>query len=212
MTKVGILGSGQVGQALAAGFRKHGYEARIATRNPAKLKEFSAKSGVASGSFADVANWGEMLVLCVKGTAALGTAKEVAAALKGKTIMDTTNPIAEAPPVDGVIPYFTGPNDSLMEQMQAAVPEARFVKCFSIVGAAKMVDPVFQGGKPTMFICGNDAKARKDVTKVLDQFGWETSDLGNAIAARAIEPLAMLWCIPGFKQNHWTHAFKLLWD
>ncbi len=212
MTRVGILGSGEVGRTLAGGFKKHGYEARIATRDPAKLNDFSAKSGVTSGSFADVAAWGEMLVLCVKGTAALGAVKELAGALKGKTVLDTTNPIAEAPPVDGVIPFFTGPNSSLMEQLQSAAPDARFVKCFSSVGAAKMVNPSFKGGKPTMFICGNDDKARKDVTRVLDQFGWETSDLGGAIAARAIEPLAQLWCIPGFRQNHWTHAFRLLWD
>jgi len=73
-----------------------------------------------------------------------------------------------------------------------------------------MVNPQFKGGKPTMFICGNDAAARKTVTTVLDQFGWETADMGVAAAARAIEPLCMLWCIPGFLQNDWTHAFKLL--
>ncbi len=212
MTRVGILGSGEVGRTLAGGFKRHGYEARIATRDPGKLKDFSAKSGVASGTFADVAAWGEMLVLCVKGMAALGAVKDLGAALTGKTILDTTNPIAEAPPVDGVIPLFTGPNGSLMEQLQSAAPLAHFVKCFSSVGAATMVNPVFKGGKPTMFICGNDDRARKDVTRVLDQFGWETSDLGGAIAARAIEPLAQLWCIPGFRQNHWTHAFRLLWD
>jgi predicted dinucleotide-binding enzyme len=114
--------------------------------------------------------------------------------------------------VDGVVQFFTGPNDSLLEQLQAAQPETRFVKCFSVVGAAKMVDPVFKGGRPSMFICGNDAKARKSVTSVLDEFGWETFDMGSAVAARAIEPLCQLWCIPGFRQNHWTHAFKLLWD
>lgn len=211
--KIGVLGSGSVGQTLAAGFQKHGYEVRIATRHPDKLKDFSAGSGIAAGSFPDVAGWGEMLVLAVKGSAALASLKEIGAApMRGKTVIDTTNPIADAPPVDGVVQFFTGPNSSLLEQLQAAQPETRFVKCFSVVGAAKMVDPVFRDGRPSMFICGNDAEARKSVTGVLDEFGWETFDMGSAVAARAIEPLCQLWCIPGFKQNHWTHAFKLLWD
>jgi hypothetical protein len=84
------------------------------------------------------------------------------------------------------------------------------VKVFSSVGAAYMVDPKFKGGKPTMFICGNDEDAKQVVTKILDQFGWETADMGKVEGARAIEPLAMLWCIPGFLRNEWTHAFKLL--
>ena len=73
-----------------------------------------------------------------------------------------------------------------------------------------MVDPQFKDGKPTMFICGNDEHAKKQVSKILDQFGWEISDMGAVEAARAIEPLCILWCIPGFLQNSWTHAFKLL--
>ena len=78
------------------------------------------------------------------------------------------------------------------------------------VGNACMVNPQFAGGKPTMFICGNDAAAKKVVSGILDQFGWETADMGLSEAARAIEPLCMLWCIPGFLRNDWTHAFKLL--
>jgi predicted dinucleotide-binding enzyme len=73
-----------------------------------------------------------------------------------------------------------------------------------------MVNPKFAGGKPTMFVCGNDAAAKKTVWSILDQFGWETEDMGAIEAARAIEPLCMLWCIPGFRQNDWVHAFKLL--
>jgi hypothetical protein len=73
-----------------------------------------------------------------------------------------------------------------------------------------MVDPRFSGGKPSMFICGNDDAAKEIVTSILDQFGWETVDMGKVEAARAIEPLCMLWCIPGFIRNDWGHAFKLL--
>jgi len=126
-------------------------------------------------------------------------------------VIDATNPIADAPPVDGVIQFFTGPNESLMERLQKAFPQAKFVKAFSSVGAARMVNPSFAGGKPTMFYCGNDADAKAFVARVLEEFGWEGADMGGAVAARAIEPLAQLWCIPGFRQNSWTHAFKVFW-
>jgi predicted dinucleotide-binding enzyme len=127
-------------------------------------------------------------------------------------VIDTTNPISDGPPVDGVIPYFTGPNSSLLEQLQGAFPAVRLVKAFSSVGSARMVNPAFKGGRPTMFYCGNDEEAKAWVAKVLEQFGWDPADMGTAVAARAIEPLAQLWCIPGFRQNHWTHAFKLVWE
>ena len=128
---------------------------------------------------------------------------------RGKVVIDTTNPIG-GPPVGGVLQLFTGPNDSLMERLQRRAPKARFVKAFSCVGNAFMVNPDFGGQKPTMFICGSDAAAKTEVTKLLDQFGWETEDMGAVEAARAIEPLCMLWCIPGLTKGRWTHAFKLL--
>ena len=78
------------------------------------------------------------------------------------------------------------------------------------MGNPCMVNPHFDGGKPIMFICGNNEAAKKKVSGILDQFGWETADMGGVEAARAIEPLGMLWCIPGFLRNEWTHAFKLL--
>jgi predicted dinucleotide-binding enzyme len=112
--------------------------------------------------------------------------------------------------VNGVLSFFTSLDDSLMERLQRAYPAARFVKAFNSVGHDAMVSPKFKGGKPTMFICGNDEAAKKAVTGILDQFGWETADMGKAEAARAIEPLSILWCIPGFLRNDWSHAFKLL--
>jgi predicted dinucleotide-binding enzyme len=133
-----------------------------------------------------------------------------AAALAGKAVIDATNPIADAPPVNCVLSFFTTLDDSLMERLQKAVPGARFVKAFSSVGNAVMVNPAFKGGPPTMFICGNDAAAKADVTVVLKQFGWDAEDLGTAEAARVIEPLAILWCIPGFGKNDWMHALKVL--
>jgi 8-hydroxy-5-deazaflavin:NADPH oxidoreductase len=211
--RVGILGSGTVGKTLAAGFVKHGHEAMIGTREPAKLDDWNKTTPRARvGTPTEAAAFGEVLVLAVKGGAAaeaLDGANE--ANLRGKTVIDACNPIADAPPVHGVLPFSTGPNESLMEQLQKEFKDAHFVKAFNSVGAPGMVNPEFAGGiRPTMFICGNNEAAKKTVTEILDQFGWETADMGSAEAARAIEPLCMLWCIPGFTKNEWTHAFKLL--
>ena len=212
-TRVGIVGSGIVGQTLASGFIKHGYAVTIGSNTPAKREELKSKTnGKATiGSFEDAAAFGEIVVLAVKGTAAEAAVKAAGTAnLEGKTVIDTTNPIADAPPVNGVLKYFTSPNESLMERLQTLAPAAHFVKAFSCVGNAFMVNPDFNGVKPTMFICGNDAGAKRDVAAVLDQFGYEVADMGAVEGARAIEPLCMLWCIPGFLRNSWTHAFRLL--
>jgi len=210
--KVGILGSGDVAKSLAGGFVKHGHQVMLGTRDAGKLKDFvSGHDGAQTGSFADAAKFGEMLVLAVKGTAALHALQAAGAAnLANKPVIDTTNPIAEAPPTNGVLKFFTSHDQSLMERLQSALPDTHFVKAFNSVGNATMVDPQFPSGKPTMFICGNDDGAKAAVRGILDQFGWETADMGRAEAARAIEPLCMLWCIPGFLRNDWFHAFKLL--
>jgi hypothetical protein len=210
--KVGILGSGDVAKALAAGFLKHGHDLMLGTRTPAKLADLAAQSQKGRvGSFADAAKFGELIVLAVKGTVAVDALRAAGAAnLAGKPVIDATNPIADAPPANGVLKFFTNLDESLMERLQREFGSARFVKAFNSVGNACMVNPQFKGGKPTMFICGNDEAAKKTVSGVLDQFGWETADMGKAEAARAIEPLCMLWCIPGFLRNDWTHAFKLL--
>jgi len=209
--KIGIMGSGDVAKALAAGFLKHGHEVMLGTRDAAKLAGFVAEHpGAKLGSFADAAEFAQLAVLAVKGHAAADVLRSAAAGLAGKTVIDTTNPIAELPPVNGVLQYFTGPNESLLERLQREFPALRLVKAFNSVGSACMVDPQLAGGAPTMFIAGNDAAARAQVGGILQQFGWGVADMGQAEAARAIEPLAMLWCIPGFLRNDWEHAFKLL--
>ena len=211
--KIGILGSGVVGQTLASGFVKHGYEVMIGTRDANKLKEWKTRVGnkISIGGFKETAKFGEIIVLAVKGT----VAKEVlqmagAENLVGKTIIDATNPIADVPPENGVLKFFTTLDKSLMEELQSEFPKANFVKAFNSIGSAFMVNPDFNGEKPTMFICGNDNKAKKEVSQILNLFGFEVEDMGKVEAARAIEPLCMLWCIPGFLKNEWTHAFKLL--
>jgi len=210
--KIGILGSGGVARTLGAGFLKHGYEVMLGTREPAKLADWVKENPKGrAGSFGDVAKFAELVVLAVKGTVALDALRAAGAAnLEGKTVIDATNPITDAPPVNGVLNFFTNFNESLMEGLQREFPGARFVKAFNSVGAVMMVNPQFKGGKPTMFICGNDDEAKQQVAAILDQFGWETADMGKIEAARAIEPLCILWCIPGFSRNQWTHAFKLL--
>lgn len=213
MKRIAVLGSGTVGQVLADGFLKHGDAVMRGTRDPAKLAAWQGAAGpnASVGSFAEAARYGEVVVLAVKGDAAEAVLDLAGAeALAGKLVLDTTNPIAAAPPVNGVLRFFTTHDESLMERLQRRVPEARFVKAFSCVGNTLMVDPKLPGGPPTMFICGNDEAAKAEARGILDRFGWDTEDLGMAEAARAIEPLCILWCIPGFRRNSWGHALKLL--
>jgi 8-hydroxy-5-deazaflavin:NADPH oxidoreductase len=213
LSKIGVLGSGDVGQTLANGFIKHGYSVMMGSRSLEKLATWKKGVGekAATGSFSEAAAFGDIVVVAVKGTmaqAALGLAGEKN--LNGKTIIDVTNPIADAAPENGVLKYFTTLDKSLMEQLQAAFPKANFVKAFNSIGNAFMVNPDFGKIKPTMFIAGNSEQSKKDVAKILDQFGFEVEDMGKAEGARAIEPLCMLWCIPGMLRNEWAHAFKLL--
>ena len=213
MAKAGIIGSGVVAQSLGAGFAKKGWEVMLGTSKPEKLADWKSKAGAKAkiGSFADAAKFGELLVLAVKGPAAEEALRKAGLEnLRGKPVLDACNPIAEVPPEDGVLRFFTGPNESLLERLQKLAPEAKLVKAFSCVGSAFMVDPKFADGKPTMFICGDDAGAKKKAAELCESFGFEVADMGTAKAARAIEPLAMLWCIPGLRSNEWTHAFKLL--
>lgn len=210
--KIGILGSGDVAQSLGAGLRRKGHEVMLGTSAPTKLSQWAkATEGAKVGTFAEAAAFGQLVMLAVKGTAALAAIEAAGpAALACKTVIDSTNPIADTPPTDGVFAYFTGPNESLLERLQAKFADIRFVKAFNSVGHALMIDPKLDGGAPTMFIAGNDPDAKNAVSQLLRECGWEPADMGTATAARAIEPLCMLWCIPGLLRNEWAHAFKLL--
>ncbi|MGE0712895.1 MAG: NADPH-dependent F420 reductase [Planctomycetota bacterium] len=210
--KVGVIGSGQVGETLANGFLKHGHEVMRGSRDPGKLAAWVEGAGAKAsvGDMAQTAAFGELVVLAVKGSAAEAVVDLCGAGLAGKVVIDAANPISDAPPEGGVLRFFTDHSESLMERLQRRAPTARFVKAFSCVGSAFMVDPDFGGEQPTMFICGDDAAAKQVVTGILEDFGWETSDMGGAAGARAIEPLCILWCLPGFLRNEWAHAFRLL--
>jgi len=212
MAKVGILGSGDVGKTLAKGFLKHGYQVAIGTDQAEKLAEFKRENPqIETVTFEQAAQSGDIVVLCVKGTIAEKIIEKVKRHLSGKTVIDTTNPIADAPPENGVLKYFTSLEESLVERLQKIAPDAQFVKAFNSIGSGLMINPDFRDNtKPTMFICGNNDDAKKKVYEILEKFGFEIEDMGKAESARAIEPLCMLWCIPGFLRNEWAHAFKLL--
>jgi 8-hydroxy-5-deazaflavin:NADPH oxidoreductase len=210
--KIGIIGSGLVAQVLGSGFLNHGYEVMLGTRDIQKLNDWKVKENNQAkvGTTEEAVKFGEIIVLAVKGDAAEMLVRQLSGDLSGKTVIDTTNPIADAAPENGVLKFTTDLNQSLMEKLQKAVPTAHFVKAFSSVGSHLMVNPRLSGGQPTMFIAGNNETAKREVKEILTIFDWETADMGKAEAARAIEPLCMLWCIPGFIRNEWSHAFKLL--
>jgi len=212
MLKVGILGSGDVGKVLAKGFLKNGYQVAIGSDHPEKLAEFKRENPeMETATFEQAAQSGDIVVVCVKGTVAEKIVEKVKRHITGKTVIDTTNPIADAPPQNGVLKYFTSMEESLMERLQTIAPDAQFVKAFNSIGSALLVNPEFgDDTKPTMFICGNNDDAKKKVREILEKFGFEVEDMGKVESARAIEPLCILWCIPGFLRNEWSHAFKLL--
>jgi 8-hydroxy-5-deazaflavin:NADPH oxidoreductase len=212
MSKVGIIGSGDVGKTLAKGFLKHGYQVAIGSDHAEKLAEFKRENPqIETATFEQAAQSGDIVVLCVKGTVAEQIIEKVKRHLSGKTVIDTTNPIADAPPQNGVLKFFTSLDESLMERLQKIAPDAQFVKALNSIGSGLMINPNFgDNTKPTMFICGNNEDAKKKVYEILEEFGFEIEDMGKAESARAIEPLCILWCIPGFHRNEWTHAFKLL--
>jgi predicted dinucleotide-binding enzyme len=198
--RIGILGSGAVGPALARGLARHGHEVRIGTRKP-------DVDGLDTGSPSEVAGDADLVVLAVRGDAAVGVVSDLTAELDGKVLVDATNPLdtSTRPPV-----LYVGTTDSLGEQVQRAAPGARVVKAYNTVGNALMVDPDLPGGPPTMFVAGNDAAAKATVTELLEQTGWDVADLGRIEASRWLEAMCMAWTAYGFTSGSWNHAFKLL--
>jgi len=211
--KIGILGTGDVGRALATGFLSRGHDVLMGGREAAnpKAREWAASAGAraTAGTFADAAAFADAVVLATlwSGTEnALRLAKPEA--LAGKLVMDATNPLifaANAPPTLAL-----GHTDSGGEQVQRWIPKSRVVKVFNMVGHAEMVDPKFEHGPPDMFYCGNDAAAKRQVAEFLTAFGWRSMDLGGIEGARVLEPLCILWVLYGFKTNSWRHALAML--
>ena len=189
--RVGVLGSGEVGQALAAGYERHGHEVRTGNRT----------------TFAEVAEWAELCLLAVSGTVAVDVATQCADALKGKVLVDATNPLDLS---SGRAELFVLGDDSLGERVQRAAPGARVVKAYNTVNNQLMVDPVLPGGPPTMLLCGDDTGAKAVVSELLRQTGWDTSDLGGIECSRELEMLCLTWVRIGVQSGSWGHAFKVL--
>jgi len=213
--KIGIIGSGAVGQALGRGFAELGNEVMLGTRDPnaAKIHDWLTKTGkgTQAGTFEETARFGELIVFCPKFLAAEEIIKLAGKNnFTGKIVIDTTNPIADAPPENGVLKYVTGNNESGGELIQKWLPDSHVVKAFNSAGNSSMFRPKYEEGQPTMFICGNDADAKKKVTEILKDFGWDVIDSGSIKASNALEGLCIIWCAYGFLGGGWNHAFKLL--
>ncbi|HUR11725.1 MAG TPA: NAD(P)-binding domain-containing protein [Flavitalea sp.] len=212
--KIGILGSGTVAQVLAKGFITEGHPVMMGTRIPVKKDVVDWQKTLPTvqvGSFSEAAQYADIIILAAKGAAILDVLKLAGPEqFTGKVVIDVTNPISADPPINGVLKFFTRSDESLMEQIQAVIPGAYVVKAFNSIGSAFMYKPAFGSEKPTMFICGDNEEAKKTVTGILYVFGWEAEDMGSSVSARPIEQLCILWCLPGFLSNQWTHAFKLL--
>ncbi|MBN8584305.1 MAG: NAD(P)-binding domain-containing protein [Ignavibacteria bacterium] len=213
--KIGILGSGAVGKALAIGFTAEGHETMLGTRDPkaAKITEWLSGNGkgVKAGTFEQTAAYGEIIILCPL-YRAIDDVIELAGKknFEGKIVIDTTNPIAEEPPVNGVLKYVKTAEGSAGEHIQTLLPNAHVVKAFNSIGSAYMYKPKFEGGQPTMFICGNNEESKRSVTDILTAFGWDVMDSGGIEASAALEGLCIIWCARGFREGEWNHAFKLL--
>ena len=210
--QIGILGSGDVGQALGAGFLKLGHDVKLGSRDPKKLQAWADKAGkrASAGSLEDTARFADIAVLATAWSGTENTLKLANGAtnLAGKLVMDVTNPILneEGKPMRLAL----GHTDSGGEQVQRWLPQSKVVKAFNTVGFDDMVDPKFAGGPPDMFICGDDASARQVVAGICKNFGWGVIDVGGIEGARLLEPLCMLWVEYGMRTENWNHAFKML--
>jgi 8-hydroxy-5-deazaflavin:NADPH oxidoreductase len=212
--RVGVLGSGEVGRRLAAGFAGRGHEAMIGSRDPDKpeLREWLAGdgSGIEAGTFADTAAHGELVVLAVLGNAAEEAIADASPDnFKGKVVIDAMNPLDFS---GGFPPKLSiAGEDSLGERVQRALPDARVVKAFNTIGNPYFVDPSFSEGQPTMFIAGNDQSAKDTVRDVLTDFGWsDTVDIGGIEGSRELEAMCIVWVKIGGARGAWDHGFKLL--
>lgn len=211
--RVGILGSGMVGQSLARGFAGLGYDVKVGTRDISKLEKWQKELNspkVSLGSFAEAASFGEALVIATHGVTTLA-AIDMAGKEKfgGKMVIDATNPLDFS---KGVPPRFAAElGNSLGEQIQRFIPQAKLVKAFNTVNALTMINAHLEEGRPDLFIAGNDDSAKKWVEELAQKWGWNSCvDIGGITESFWLEAFAMLWIIYGFKNNHWTHAFKLL--
>jgi 8-hydroxy-5-deazaflavin:NADPH oxidoreductase len=213
-TRVGVLGTGEVGRRLADGFRSRGHDVMIGSRDPGKpeLRDWLSGrgAGIAAGTFEETAAHGELLVLAVLGNAAEEAISDAGRDnFSGKVVIDATNPLDFSggfPPKLSI----TG-ETSLGEQIQHALPDAKVVKAFNTIGSPYFVDPRFTDGQPTMLIAGENESAKSVVRDVLGDFGWsDTVDIGGIEGSRELEAICIAWVKIGGARGAWDHGFKLL--
>ncbi|MEW6582652.1 MAG: NAD(P)-binding domain-containing protein [Actinomycetota bacterium] len=197
--RIAVLGTGMVGIALAGKLHALGHEVTMGAREAGneKAREWAhaAGSGAREGSFADAASFGEIVVNCTAGTHSLDALDAAGAGnLAGKVLVDVANPLDFS---RGMPPTLTVANtDSLGERIQRRFPQARVVKALNTVNCAVMVDPAAVPGPHHLFVCGDDAAAKRTVTDLLATFGWPADrviDLGGITAARGTEMFLPLW-------------------
>lgn len=207
--RIAVIGSGNVGRTLAAGFASRGHDTVLASRNPRsdELVSWSASTGVATAEPEAAAAAAEVVVLA---TAWGGVGEALALAgeanVAGKVLIDVTNPLRFTDRLELAV----GHGDSGGETVQRLAPGARVVKAFNTVGFELMVDPGVAGGPPTMFVAGDDAAAKAVTATLAAELGWAVHDCGDLRAARLTEPLAMLWIEHAIRTGQRTHAFRLL--
>jgi predicted dinucleotide-binding enzyme len=210
-SRVGILGSGDVGRALGRGFARHGWDVKIGTRSPDELRASmeGTEETVSVGTFAEAATHGEVVVLAVRGDAA-----EAVVEMAGpenfaeKLVFDATNPLDFS---SGEVHLSIGGTESLGERIQTKLPDASVVKCFNTVSNLQMVDPEFEEGTPPMFICGDDDEAKARTEEILVELGWPgVMDVGDITSARYLEALVPMWVRVGSKLGTWKHAFAVV--
>ena len=209
--KIGILGSGVVGKSFARAFAALGNDVKIGSRTPEKLADFVAEAGVrvTASTFKETARFGDVVVIATLGTGTEDACKLAdPASFARKVVIDATNPLDYSP--GGPPKLAIGHTDSLGERVQRWMPDARVVKAFNTVGNNLFFKPKLPGGPPDMFICGNDADAKKTVAQICKDFGWGVIDVGGIEGSRYLEPMCMVWVIHGVLSGNWTHAFKML--
>ncbi len=208
--KIGILGSGSAGQTLGRGLLGLGHPVMIGSRDPAKLAAWLKDAGPAAsvGTFAEAADFGELVILSVRGTAAEKVLQSAGLhRFDAKVLIDASDPLDFSSGRPGL---FVGTTDSLGERVQRLVPKALVVKAFNIVVADVMIDPALSGGDPDMFIAGNDDRAKQVVSALLAEFGWPVVDLGDIENARWLEALSLAWVVYSHRTGKTHHAFKLV--
>lgn len=212
--KIGILGSGQVGQTLGSGFAANGHDVVIGSRDPHKpeLRKWlkSANGHGAVGTLAEAAAHGDLLILATAGTAALDAIDAAGPSqFRDKILIDVTNPLEFN---NGSAPgLFVGLTDSLGERVQRKLPKAKVVKAFNTMNATTMIKPKMREGLADVLVAGNDKAAKRAVGKLAAEFGWgQPIDLGGIENARWMEAWVPLWMRIANDQGSWKVALRIL--